>query len=53
VYEATAGSQALDTLITRFEQVLLELKNLRKSGKAPQANAVTEAGEKTDGRQQS
>ena len=32
IYEATASGQVLDTLVTRFEQVLLELKTLRSRG---------------------
>ena len=34
IYEATASGQVLDTLVTRFEQVLLELKTLRSRGDA-------------------
>ncbi len=41
IYEATAGSQELDTLIDRFNNVLTQLKNLRNNGKAPAANAAT------------
>ncbi len=43
IYEATAGSQELDTLIDRFNNVLIQLKNIRNSGKAPTANASTAA----------
>jgi hypothetical protein len=32
IYEATASSQVLDSLIGRFEQILIDLKRLRESG---------------------
>ncbi len=41
IYEATASGQVLDTLVTRFEQVLLELKTLRSRGEAETTTAVT------------
>ncbi|MEO6908457.1 MAG: hypothetical protein ABI210_11260 [Abditibacteriaceae bacterium] len=32
IYEATASSQVLDSLIGRFEQILIDLKRVRESG---------------------
>jgi hypothetical protein len=40
IYEAPASSEALDGLISRFEQVLLSMKNLRQTSKPTQARAV-------------
>lgn len=53
IYEAPAGSEELDALIKRFDNVLYAMKNLRKAGSAPQANAATAAGEPRDKAQQS
>ena len=47
IYEATASGQVLDTLVTRFEQVLLELKTLRSRGDADVATTETMANEKS------
>jgi hypothetical protein len=39
VYEATASSQILDSLIGRFEQILIDLKRVRESGALQNAAA--------------
>jgi hypothetical protein len=39
IYEATASSQILDSLIGRFEQILIDLKRVRESGALQNAAA--------------
>ena len=41
IYEATASSQILDSLIGRFEQILIDLKRVRESGVLKNTSAPT------------
>jgi hypothetical protein len=43
IYEATASSQILDSLIGRFDQILIDLKRLRESGVLKDAPAADTA----------
>lgn len=45
IYEAPAGSEELDALIKRFDNVLQQLKSVRQTNRVPQANAATIVGE--------
>ena len=56
LYEAPSGSQELDALVKRFDNVLQQLKNVRQTNqtnRAAQAKAATVAGEAGDKTQQS
>lgn len=53
IYEAPSGSQELDELVKRFDNVLQQLKNVRQTNRGLQAKAATVADEAGDKTQQS